>query len=136
MIRLRAPSQTFRLFRARAAQQREHRGSLGYDFPHRPKLTPPPQFCRSNAVRARDHGHLSVLSRPVAFLLPRPCVRAALERRPVGDRAARRIGLIFTNDPEALLAAVDPAEGDMPKDAVLLSAGGLTTSALARRALQ
>jgi hypothetical protein len=34
------------------------------------------------------------------------------ERRHVGDRAPRGIGLIFTNDPEALLAAVFSAEGD------------------------
>jgi hypothetical protein len=34
------------------------------------------------------------------------------ERRHVGDRAARGIGLIFTHDPEVLLAAVVPAQGD------------------------
>jgi hypothetical protein len=34
------------------------------------------------------------------------------QRRQVGDRTARGIGLIFTHDPEALLAAVVPSQGD------------------------
>jgi hypothetical protein len=44
-------------------------------------------------------GHLNRLSGPVGQ-------NGSGERRHVGDRAARGIGLIFTNDPETLLAAV------------------------------
>ena len=59
------------------------------------------------------------------------------ERRHVGDRAARGIGLIFTHDPEALPRPSSLRRVTViPKDALLLSAEGLTTSALARRALQ
>jgi hypothetical protein len=36
------------------------------------------------------------------------------KRRHVGESAARGVGLIFTNDPEALFAAVNSAEGDGP----------------------
>ena len=50
-------------------------------------------------------GHFHRLSGTVRQNGPR-------ERRHVGDRAARGIGLIFANDPEALLAAVHSAEAD------------------------
>ena len=50
-------------------------------------------------------GDLNRLSRPVGQNGPG-------ERRHIGDRATRGIGLIFTHDPEALLAAVIPAQGD------------------------
>ena len=59
------------------------------------------------------------------------------ERRHIGDRAARGIGLIFTHDPKALLAAIIPAQGDgQPKGGHAFVSRGLTTSAQARRALQ
>jgi hypothetical protein len=50
-------------------------------------------------------GDLNRLSRPVRQNGPG-------ERRHVGDRAARGIGLIFTHDPETPFAAVIPAQGD------------------------
>jgi len=50
-------------------------------------------------------GHFHRLSRTVRQNSPR-------ERRHIGDSTARWIGLIFANDPEALLAAVTSAEAD------------------------
>jgi hypothetical protein len=52
-----------------------------------------------NGLAARD---LNGFSRPVSQ-------NGAHERRHVGDRAARGIGLVFAHDPEALLAAIIPA---------------------------
>ena len=53
MIRLRAPSQTFRLFRARAAQQGEHRVSLGLRLSTSPQAHAAPSIlsfqCRTRA---------------------------------------------------------------------------------------
>ena len=63
-----------------------------------------PLSYRTSSITASWSGDLNRLSRPVRQDGPG-------ERRDV-DRSAGGIGLIFAHDPEALFAAVSPAQGD------------------------